>query len=202
MARDDAVVHSQIRDLIVQACLKSGSVTALSLAFDCAEQDSELDPDLRELPGEHHKDALAPRRGRQSPRPRRRGSGDPPSQAPDTGAGIGGRVCPQPITNKIYHCSATWCLPMPDRTKHFEPDDNPVLGSGSPRCGRLPRALWACQVAGGEQDYRLPTADEMNAAGHQACHRGQTVERMAGRSAANCGFRLPHQSTTGRRQAR
>ncbi|MFD9704742.1 NACHT domain-containing protein [Lentzea sp. NPDC059081] len=34
-------------DPIVQACLDSGSVVALSLAFDCAEQGSELAPELR-----------------------------------------------------------------------------------------------------------------------------------------------------------
>lgn len=34
-------------DAIVEACLASGSVTALSLAFDCVEQDSHLDPRLR-----------------------------------------------------------------------------------------------------------------------------------------------------------
>ncbi len=33
---------------VVQACLDSASVTALSLAFDCANQDSELAPDLRD----------------------------------------------------------------------------------------------------------------------------------------------------------
>lgn len=40
-ARSDA-------DPIVRACLASSSITALSLAFDCAEQDSELAPELRD----------------------------------------------------------------------------------------------------------------------------------------------------------
>jgi hypothetical protein len=39
-ARSDA-------DPVVRACLDSASVTALSLAFDCADQNSELEPELR-----------------------------------------------------------------------------------------------------------------------------------------------------------
>jgi hypothetical protein len=152
-ARSDA-------DLIAKACLKSGSVIALSLAFDCAEQDSELDPGLRETLENIIKDALAP------------GTDDSRRNLAAAvlvtrhlrnmvRAGTGGRVCPRPITNKIYHLFRQEVPgPMPDSPKHFEPDDNPVLGVR--RSDSAAFAQWAGQTAGGEQDYRLPSEDEIN----------------------------------------
>ena len=38
-------------DPIVAACLDSGTIPALALAFDCADQDSDLDADLRRQSG-------------------------------------------------------------------------------------------------------------------------------------------------------
>jgi hypothetical protein len=152
-ARSDA-------DLIVQACLKSGSVTALSLAFDCAEQDSELDPDLRESLENIIKDALAP--GADESRRNLAAAVLVTRHLRHlVRAGSGGRVCTLPITNKIYHLFRQQVPgPMPDGTKHFEPDDNPILGVRQVDSTEFAR--WASQTAGGEQDYRLPSEDEIN----------------------------------------
>jgi hypothetical protein len=152
-ARSDA-------DLIVQACLKSGSVTALSLAFDCAEQDSELDPDLRESLENIIKEALAP--GADASRRKLAAAVLVTRHLRHmVRAGNGGRVCPVPITNKIYYLFRHEVpLPMPDGTQQFELDDDPVVGVR--QTDSIAFALWACQAAGGEQDYRLPTADEIN----------------------------------------
>src|ERR1700678_3402185 len=45
---------------IVRACLRSGTIPALTLAFDCAEASTEIDPDLRQRLGFEHQRAFEP----------------------------------------------------------------------------------------------------------------------------------------------
>lgn len=137
VARSDA-------DPIVESCLRSGSVAALSLAFDCAEQTNELAPELSakldDLLGQAL-DADVPyavqrlMTGVQLTRHLRRAV---------VRAGEGTRLCTQPVTPELYH--------------RFLVDTALV---GRP-LGALPSFVnWANEITATEARYRLPTYDEV-----------------------------------------
>jgi hypothetical protein len=93
-ARSDA-------DPIVRACLDSTSVTALSLAFDCADQARELAPELRSRLDELLASAVEPRT---DPERRRLMAGVLVTRhlRHPVRTGTGGRVCTRPITVSLY----------------------------------------------------------------------------------------------------
>ena len=63
---------------IVRACLDSGTITALTLAFDCHEAGTEIDPDLRRHLDRERARAYEPGCPRRAPAAHRRGAGRPP----------------------------------------------------------------------------------------------------------------------------
>jgi hypothetical protein len=159
-ARSDA-------DPIVRACLESGSVTALSLAFDCAEQDGELAPELRAQLDELLASALRP----DADEKRRRlmlGVLLTRHLRRLTRAGDG-RICLRPITRGIYRLyqQDTGACP-PDCVPDVPDDDAPVVGVRGGEAQRFAR--WVNGIVG-EPGYRLPEHAEISDA---ASRRGLT----------------------------
>lgn len=160
-------------DPIVEACLDSASVTALSLAFDSAEQGSQLAPELRDrldklldsaftLHADHERrrlmaGVLVARHLRHLIR-----------------TGDSGRVCTRPITTGIY-----WLYqqdtngPAPDGPTQSEPGldrprtDEPIVGVRGNDA--LAFVLWVNSITGHEPGYRLPNRTEIE---DPAVHRG------------------------------
>jgi hypothetical protein len=147
-------------DAIVKACLANDSVTALSLAFDCAEQrSSDLDPSLRGRLNQLITEALE-----ENADPSRRVLASEVLltrhlRVPARTAN-GGRVCVAPITRKLYFLFRQ-DVPgrLPDGPGVFEPDDDPVTGVW--RKDATDFAGWVNLRIGSELKYRPPTYAEM-----------------------------------------
>lgn len=156
-------------DPIVGAALRSGTPTALSLAFECAEIGAELAPELRERLAVVLKNAFGPEAGPQS---RRLVAGVLASRylrrLVPTPAGT--RVCPDPVSADLY-----WLFrkdtgtPPPDGRPPSGPD-GPVRGVWSNDAIAFVRwinALTSTNGNGAHQGagvlYRLPNATELDA---------------------------------------
>ncbi|RSM80020.1 signal transduction protein [Kibdelosporangium aridum] len=152
-ARSDA-------DPIVRACLADNSVTALSLAFDCAEQDSDLDPGLHEQLNKLFAEALLD---------------DADVNRRSLAANVlttrllqetvrtpnGTRVCPNPITRKVYYLFRQDVPgPWPDGFAEFVPDDKPVTGIWPKDLNDFIK--WVNSTTGTEKKYRKPTWSELD----------------------------------------
>lgn len=153
-------------DPIVRACLDSGSVIALSLAFACTEQHSELAPELRDRLDELLESAFVPGT---DPERRRLMAGvlvahhlSNPIRTND-----GGRVCARPITTGIYRLyRQDTQTPIPDGRAQGDADrDDPITGvRGS---DAVAFAQWVNGIIGGDTVYRLANRAEIADAGVQ-----------------------------------
>ncbi|MGH3941723.1 MAG: NACHT domain-containing protein [Pseudonocardiaceae bacterium] len=153
-ARSDA-------DPIVRACLASASVTALLLAFDCAEQRSELAPEL----SDHLDDLLAAAFDTDADPERRRlvaGVLLTRHLRQLVPTGNGGRVCVRPITPNIYQLYQLDTQgPAPDRPQRSESGtEKPV--TGVPGSDAVEFAHWANSIIGSDTAYRLLNLSEIN----------------------------------------
>lgn len=156
-ARSDA-------DPIVRACLASSSVAALSLAFDCADQDGErarLAPELHDRLDALLASAFA-------------ADTDPERRRLMTGVLLtrhlrhlirtdsGGRVCARPITAALYHLYQQDTQGhAPERPIHFESGpERPIMGvRGSDAVAFV---HWVNAITGGDTVYRLPIFAEID----------------------------------------
>jgi NACHT domain len=148
-------------DEIVRACLRSASVAALSLAFDCVEQNTDLEPGLRveieKLLASGLADDTTPERRRLiagvlATRHLR--------QLVSTDSGI--RVCARPITNSIYGLFLKDTgLPGPDGPIPSD-DNSDEIAAGVWGTDAIAFSRWISQVTDSEITYRLPTREEMN----------------------------------------
>ncbi|GAA1988555.1 NACHT domain-containing protein [Amycolatopsis minnesotensis] len=147
-------------DPIIRACLVSGSVIALALAFDCAQHAREIDPALRDrldrLLHSSYDAGTDPRRRRLMARVMvNRHLRD---LTPAAGAA---RICVQPITVDIY-----WLF-LADTGTERPDDPRPfVPGTGGPVVGVRPADVlgfirWVNEITGGEPGYRLPSRAEI-----------------------------------------
>ncbi|TCO65752.1 NACHT domain-containing protein [Actinocrispum wychmicini] len=144
-ARSDA-------DEIVRACLRSNTITALSLAFDCTEQDSELDPTLAQELETRFNEGLHPDA---APDRRRLAAGVLLNRHLRNTIQVStGRVCPKPITTQLYalYCRDTGALPV-------RPTDDVFLGVLRSEAANF--ASWVWSVLDNTQTYRLPTEQEI-----------------------------------------
>ncbi|MGH8922676.1 MAG: NACHT domain-containing protein, partial [Actinomycetes bacterium] len=145
----------------MRACLDSSSVTALSLAFDCADQGSELAPELHDRLDELLAAAFAP-------------DTDPERRRLVAGVLLtrhlrrllptdsGGRVCAHLITTDLYRLYQHDTQgTVPDGAPHRDSGSaKPVIGvSGIDAAGF---AAWASSVTGSDPVYRLPSFDEVD----------------------------------------
>ncbi len=143
-------------DPIVEACLAANSGPALALALDCAGQDSDIDPGLRDKVN-----ALATVAAGAGGDPERRrlfaGSLLSRHMRQRKRTAQGTQVCPRPVTAEIYR------LFLAD-TQGPEPDA-PLPTSGVAVGMRSSDAVtfvqWASALSDGQQAYRLPVADEL-----------------------------------------
>jgi len=154
-ARSDA-------DPIVRACLDSASRVAFLLAFDCADQSSELAPELRHALNELLDSAFAP---------------DTDAEHRHFMAGVlvsrhlhhlmrtngGGRICCRPITTGLY-----WLYQQdvpgaaPETVTQIEhgTTDQPITGMRE--SDAVAFAGWVNDITGSEIAYRLPNVAEID----------------------------------------
>lgn len=150
-------------DPIIQACLDSGSVAALTLAFDCAEEQPDLAPELQKRLDE----LLA---------------GEPDWQvSPEHGRLVArvmiirllrhmvpadrGQLCAQPVTAGIYQrflndMNAIGVNRKPDGPRSTDAQD---IVAGARGEDAVVFAEWVNNLLG-ERAYRLPTRAEMDSA--------------------------------------
>jgi hypothetical protein len=150
---------------IVEACLNAGTLPALSLAFDCAEEAGELAPELRDRLTSLLTEGLA--RGA-NPERRKPASGVTLTRhlrrVVETAAGA--RICSQAITWNIYR------LFLDDMEGRGEPrpPDAPEPDA-SAAAGEIVTGIrasdarafvdWANEITSGHSTYRLPTHEEI-----------------------------------------
>jgi hypothetical protein len=152
-ARSDA-------DPIVRACLDCDRVAALTLAFDCAAQRSEIAPELRARLDALLESALDPAT---DPQRRRLMAGAIVTRhlRQLTTSADATRVCAQPITSGIYRLFLF-------ETRNTPPDEPWLLepGAGGPLLGVHGREAveftrWVNTISGGVT-WRLPTRAELD----------------------------------------
>lgn len=147
-------------DLIMAACLESRTTTALLLAIDCADQDAELAPELRQ-----RLDSLVDSVNDPGTNPERRrliaGALLTRHLRHSIRTTDGRRVCPYPITNGLYRLFLLDTNhPTPDGPLLLatRPTSDPVLGvRGSDAVAFMD---WVNQVAAGGVEYSLPRKPE------------------------------------------
>lgn len=146
-------------DLIIRACLDSDSVTALALAFDCAEHAREIAPELRARLDELLESSFEP--GTESHR-RRLMTRVMVSRHLSKLIPVGdtGRICARPATMAIYQLFAMDTQrEMPaDSLSFMVAADTPMVGV--PESTASAFVCWVNEVTGGEPGYRLPTCAE------------------------------------------
>ena len=149
---------------IVRACLDSGTIAALTLAFDCAEASTEIDPELRRrLEGERqrayqHDCSRAHRRliaGVQIARLVR--------QTLTTDAGA--RICARPVPADLYWLFlADTAAPGPDRPS--APDaEQPAVGIWGTEAQAFVRWANSITTPAAGLEVRLPGREELDADG-------------------------------------
>jgi energy-coupling factor transporter ATP-binding protein EcfA2 len=145
---------------IVRACLDSGTIPALTLAFDCAEASTEIDPDLRQRLDRERRRAYEPDC---SPRHRRLIAGVLAArlvrQARITAAGA--RVCTRPVPADLYWLFlADTQAPRPDSA--CEPHDGqPATGIWGTEAQALVGWLNSITATATGIEVRLPYHDEL-----------------------------------------
>ena len=146
--------------LIVRACLDSGTIPALTLAFDCDEAGAEMDPELRQRLDKERQRALDPdcppshRRliaGVQAARLTRR--------TLTTAAGT--RVCARPVPGDLYWLFlADTRAPQPDST--LDPRaDRPAAGIWGAEAQGFVKWLNSITATATGVEVRLPRGDEL-----------------------------------------
>jgi hypothetical protein len=160
--RETILLYATMADAtpIVRACLDSGAISALALAFDCAETSNDLSPDLRDRLDDVYQQAYKPG----CPSEQRRliaavQAARLMRQALTTANGI--RICDRPVPAELYY------LFLQD-TQATAPD-NPC----SPHIDQPATGIWGSEALGFVQwlnsittaatgaEIRLPSHDEL-----------------------------------------
>ncbi len=145
---------------IVRACLDSGTIAALTLAFDCAEASTEIDPDLRRRLDRERQRAYQPD---SSPQHRRLIAGVQVArlvrQTLTTDAGT--RICARPVPADLYWLFlADTAAPRPDRP--CEPDaEQPATGIWGTEAQSFVTWANAITATATGLEVRLPAREEL-----------------------------------------
>ena len=145
---------------IVRACLRSGTIPALTLAFDCAEASTEIDPDLRQRLGFEHQRAFEPDGSAEH---RRLIAGVAAArltrQTLTTAAGA--RICARPVPADLYWLFLTDTqAPRPDSP--CDPyADQPATGIWGTEAQAFVKWLNSITVTATGIEVRLPRHDEL-----------------------------------------
>ncbi|MGH3620430.1 MAG: NACHT domain-containing protein, partial [Sciscionella sp.] len=147
-------------DSIIHACLDSDSVTALALAFDCAEHAREIAPGFRARLEELLESSFDPGT---EPHRRRLMIRVMVSRHLShlTPVGEVGRICAQPVTATIYRLFTmdTQCEARDGPSSSRPSTAEPVVGVLASEATAFVR--WVNELTGGEPGYRLPTDAEL-----------------------------------------
>ncbi|MBM7859349.1 NACHT domain-containing protein [Lentzea nigeriaca] len=146
-------------DLIVTTCLRSGSITALSLAVDCSDdQKCELAPELREQLDRLVESALTPDI---SPDRRRLLAGVLVTRhlRHQARTAAGGRVCTKPVTSGIHQL---FLQDTGERSRTESIIDSPAPVTGVTAVDAVGFTTWVTAVVGGDAVYRLPKREELD----------------------------------------
>ncbi|HEX4287863.1 MAG TPA: NACHT domain-containing protein [Trebonia sp.] len=149
---------------IVRGCLDSGTIAALTLAFDCAEASTEIDPDLRRRLDAERQRAYEPDC---SPAHRRLIAGVQVArlvrQTLTTDAGT--RICARPVPADLYWLFlADTAAPGPDRP--CAPDaEQPAVGIWGTEAQAFVAWANAITATATGLEVRLPTRDELQEEG-------------------------------------
>ncbi len=165
--RETTLLYAAMADAgpIVQACLAADTVPALALAFDCAEDASELPEDLRSQLEHIRAAGLSP-------------DADPQRRKLMTGVTItrqlgpviyvdsGARVCGWPITTSIYQyflddMAARGQHRPPDAPPDTQPATGDRVATGMRSSDAAAFTDWVNDITGGRSVYRLPTRGEI-----------------------------------------
>jgi hypothetical protein len=145
---------------IVRACLQSGTIPALTLAFDCAEASTEIDPDLRLRLGFERRRAFEPDCSAEH---RRLIAGVAAARLTrktlTTAAGT--RICARPVPADLYWLFlADTKAPRPDSP--CEPDaDQPATGIWGMEAQAFVKWLNSITATATGAEVRLPRQDEL-----------------------------------------
>ncbi len=149
---------------IVRACLDSGTIAALTLAFDCAEASTEIDPDLRRRLDRERQRAYQPDC---SPEHRRLIAGVQVArlvrQTLTTDAGT--RICARPVPADLYWLFlADTAAPRPDRP--CAPDaEQPATGIWGTEAQSFVTWANAITATATGLEVRLPAREELHEEG-------------------------------------
>lgn len=162
-------------DSVVQACLESGTVAALSLAFECTEVCSELSPELR-----GRLDAF---KNSDDPERRRLVAGIDLTRfmRERVVVGHGAAVCTRPVPNSLYRL---YLLDHDREVPSGLDPEAPVRGVWATEARDFAR--WASEVVGGSTRYRLPSRTEVD---HPAARR--VIGKAGHRYWLESGERVP-----------
>jgi NACHT domain-containing protein len=145
---------------IVRACLDSGTIPALTLAFDCGEASTEIDPDLRELLEAEHRRAFEP----YCPAEHRRliagvAATRLTRQTLTTGAGT--KICARPVPADLYWLFlADTQAPPPDSP--CDPSaDQPAIGIWGTEAQAFVKWLNSTTATATGIEVRLPRHGEL-----------------------------------------
>ena len=184
-------------DPIVAACLNSGTITALALAFDCADQGSEFAEDLRDrLEG-----LLAEVSNPATSQERRHlitGVLLTRHLHQQIRTSNGTRICTRPITASLYQLFRDDThTPAPDSPPSAAAGTEPVTGIRASDAAAFVR--WVNALIGGEAAYRLPSRAALDDPGRTAAHHLcgnssilQHLDRARPRSHRTMGTFLEH----------
>jgi hypothetical protein len=144
-------------DPVIRACLDDGTAPALAVALDCAGQDSEIDPDLRDRLDATVASAASPD---SSPEDRRLFAAillrRHVRQRVRTSAGS--QICLWPVPAGLYRLFlADTMTPGPD-----VPLDEAGIATGMRGSDADAFVRWASDISGAEQAYRLPAAADLD----------------------------------------
>jgi hypothetical protein len=149
---------------IVRACLDSGTIPALTLAFDCGEASTEIDPDLRQRLEAERRRAFEP----DCPAEHRRliaGVAATRLTRQTLATGAGTKICARPVPADLYWLFlADTQAPPPDSP--CDPDaDRPATGIWGTEAQAFVKWLNSTITTATGIDVRLPRHEELQEEG-------------------------------------
>jgi hypothetical protein len=160
--RETILLYAATADasLIVSACLENPTIPALTLAFDCGEASTEIDPDLRQRLDRERRRAFEPYCSAEH---RRLIAGVAATrltrQTLITAAG--GRICARPVPADLYWLFlADTQEPQPD-SPHDPATDQPATGAWGTEAQAFVQWLNSITAAATGIEVRLPRYEEL-----------------------------------------
>lgn len=145
---------------IVRACLDSATIPALTLAFDCAEASTEIDPDLRERLEAEHRRAFEPG----CPAGHRRliaGVAATRLTRLTLTTGAGTKICARPVPADLYWLFLADTQAPPPDSPCDPRADQPAIGIWGTEAQAFVRWLNSTTATATGTEVRLPRHEEL-----------------------------------------